>query len=119
MENIRIVKHASGRITEVKMSVSAVQEILNAEAEARKIKEAASAQAKKTISDAHAEGQRLLAEAEKEAALASVKKGENTKSALEKSDAEKDKELSSKIALLKKAAEEKTPSAIDFIIKNI
>ena len=47
------------------MSVSAVQEILNAEAEARKIKEAASAQEKKTISDAHAEGQRLLAEAEK------------------------------------------------------
>ena len=51
------------------MSVSAVQEILNAEAEARKIKEAASAQAKKTVADAHAEGEKFLAEAENKAAL--------------------------------------------------
>jgi len=101
------------------MSVSAVQEILNAEAEARKIKEAASAQAKKTVADAHSEGENLLGEAEKRAALATLKKEEDTKAALAKSDAEKEQELLSKTALLKKAAEEKIPSAIDFIVKNI
>ena len=101
------------------MSVSAVQEILNAEAEARKIKEAASAQAKKVIAAAHTQGEKLLADAEKEAALTTLKKSEDTKAALEKHDAEKERELSSKTAFLKKAAEEKIPSAINFIIKNI
>ena len=88
-----MAKHPPEGSTEVEMSVSAVQEILNAEAEARKIKEEASAQAKKTIAAAHEKGEMLLSEAEKEAALTTVKTVES--------------------------AEEKRPSAIDFIIKSI
>ena len=101
------------------MSVSAVQEILNAESEARRIKDAALADAKNTVAAAHAEGEKLLADAEKAASEAAAKKLQETEAAIKKSDAEHEKEIAAKVSALKASAKEKIPGAIKFITEHI